>query len=142
LNHEGIEQAHEAGSILKKLIYDPLSAKMVSSSLKRAIGTAKEIERVTGISISVQEDGIKESYYGDYRLILNNSEIPSDAETKKEFQKRVLKSLCKLFIEYDQAKPLIIISHQKVFEYITELLFQRTERLSYGKIGNFMFKSK
>ena len=111
---------------------------MVSSSLKRAVETASEIEKATGIPISSVENGLKERYYGDYRSVTNISETPPDAESTEDFRKRVFQNLDKVFSEYHQACPLIIVSHQKVFEYVAELLSKRQESLTQGGIGHFI----
>jgi len=138
LDDLGQQQAREAGLILKNLLSDSSNAIMISSPLRRAVETAKEIEKATGIPINAQEDRIKERYYGDYRKVGNLSITPPDAETTEEFQKRVSQALNELLLEYNQAKPLIIVSHQKVFEYLAEFLVKRPERLSQGGIGHFM----
>jgi len=140
LNAVGLQQACEAGRVLKNILSDSSNANMVSSSLRRALETANEIEKVTGISISTQADGLKERYYGDYRLVSDPSEIPSDAETTKEFQERVQEALFKILSKYKQAHPLIIVSHQKVFEYVAELLAKRSEKLSQGGVAHFILK--
>jgi len=138
LNDVGLQQAREAGSTLKNVLRNPSNAKIISSSLQRAIETAKEIEKITGISLSAQEDGLRERYYGDHRLITDDSKIPPDAETTQGFQERVLQSLFKILLKHNEARPLIIVSHQKVFEYVAEFLVKRSERLSQGGIAHFM----
>lgn len=143
LNANGVEQAKQAGKLLKnklgKIAYD--DAKIVTSSLKRAIETAQNVSKITGIAISDYEDGLKERYYGDYRLCEDLSTTPPDAETTEVFQKRVVDALNKVLNKHSSAKPLIIVSHQKVFEWLSEYLAKRTEKLSQGGIGHFILQN-
>lgn len=138
LNVIGQEQAKLASLVLKQLLIDSPNAKIVSSSLLRAVETANEIEKATGIPISAEEDGLRERYYGDYRLVRNNLKSPSDAESSEEFRKRVDQTLDRIFLEYYQANPLIIVSHQKVFEYLAESLSNYHQSLSQGGIARFI----
>jgi broad specificity phosphatase PhoE len=137
LNESGRKQARKAGNTLKKVLSNISSVKIVSSTLKRAIETAKEISEITGIEINVYEDGLKERYYGDYRLNTKPNEIPSDAEQIESFKERVTNTILKILLEQYQDLPLVIVSHQKVFEYVSELLTKKAERLPQGGIAHF-----
>lgn len=137
LNNRGIEQAKNAGLILSKLVSDESNAKMVSSSLRRAVDTAMEINKSTGIPICSEEDGFRERYYGDYRLVSDKLGTPGDVETIEAFRERVSQTLDRIFLEHHRASPLIIVSHQKVFEYLADLLANRQENLPQGGIGYF-----
>lgn len=114
--------------------------KIVSSSLLRAVETAKHIGDITGIRISdtnSQFDNLNERYYGDYRLVSSIDEIPSDFENEDKFRERVYKGLFEVFLKYKDADPLIIVSHQKVFEYITKLLSGSSDKICNGEIAYF-----
>lgn len=139
LNEAGIQQAKNAGLMLKKLLCDSSNAKMVSSSLKRAVETANEIEKAMDISIDAVEDRLRERYFGDYRLVKGIDKSPPDAEKTTAFKKRIFEILDEIFLNYHDAKPLIIVSHLKVFEYITKLLIDNQEKkLLTGGIGHFI----
>jgi broad specificity phosphatase PhoE len=142
LNDVGIQQAHETGLILKDLLNEFTHTEMVSSSLRRALETAEEIKKATNIPVSSQEDGLQERYYGDYRLTSNIAETPPDAESTEAFKKRVYKSLLKILGKHRNDSPLIIVSHQKVFECIAEFLTDRKEKLSQGGIAHFVLNDK
>jgi probable phosphoglycerate mutase len=139
LNDIGLQQAHKAGLILKDLINSSPNPKIISSSLRRAVETAKVIEEIIGIPISSYENGFNEHYYGDYRLISDDSKIPPDLETTKIFQQRVLQTFYKILSENNGNTTLIIVSHQKVFEYLVEFLVKRSEKIFQGGIGHFIF---
>ena len=138
LNESGREQAKKAGNTLKKVLSNVFTARIVSSSLKRAIETANEISEITKIEITAYEDGLKERYYGDYRLSTKPDEIPPDAEKTELFKERVTNTLLKVLLEQYQNLPLVIVSHQKVFEYISEFLTKKSARLSQGGIAHFV----
>jgi broad specificity phosphatase PhoE len=143
LNQVGLQQAKEAGLVLKKVLGGSphANAKIVTSSLKRAIETANKISEITGIPMASQEDGLKERYYGDYRLCENNADTPPDAETTEAFQMRVVEALFKVLLKNYHSKPLIIVSHQKVFEWVSEFLTKSKGRLTQGGIGHFTLHS-
>ncbi len=138
LNNIGIEQAKKAGLFLKNLLKST-NIKIVTSTLKRANETGKEVSKLIEIPISETIDGIKERYYGDYRLVSNKKEIPPDAETPDLFKKRLLKAINNILLKY-QNSTLIIVSHQKVFECLSELLSGQKKRLSQGGICYFQYK--
>jgi uncharacterized phosphatase len=135
LNETGLEQAKNTALFLKTILNSSLNAIMVSSLLKRAIETAREIEKVTGIPISTHKIGLNEFY--DYSKIKDLSSIPPKAETEGAFHKRVSETLDELLLEYNQADPLIIVSHQHVFNYLAESLTQHQESLSNAGIASF-----
>eukprot|EP01132_Coremiostelium_polycephalum_P003054 gene3054-3820_t len=141
LNQSGKEQARQAGETLKRLLSNVPTTKIVSSTLKRAAETAKTISEITKIEIIAYEEGLKERYYGDYRLNNNPDEIPADAEQTEQFQERVINTLLKILLEQHQNLPLVIVSHQKVFEYIGKFLTQKSVRLTQGGIANFTLKN-
>lgn len=136
LNETGKEQARNAAFTLKNLLTS--DAKMVSSTLQRAIETANWITAETGIGNSAQEYGLRERYYGDYRLTNDPKIIPPDAETDEDFQNRVSKTVDALLVDYHQANPLILVSHQKLFEFLAEHLAKRKTRLDQGGIAHFI----
>ena len=139
LNYIGVQQACEAGEILKRLLANSSKPKMISSSLQRAIETAKKVEEATGILVSAVKAEWKERYYGDYSSMINISQVPPDAENEESFQERVLQALASALLEYyNDAKPLIIVSHQKVFECVAKALIKSSEKLPQGGIGYFM----
>lgn len=139
LNTIGIQQARKAGQILNNILTDFVNAKMISSTLVRAVGTAKEIRKITGIKFSPEDNGLNERYFGNYQLVSSLSDIPLDAETETEFQNRVFRSISKILLEHNYGTPLIIVSHQKVFEYITRILTGNSQRLFQGEIAHFTF---
>jgi broad specificity phosphatase PhoE len=141
LNQVGIDQAKKAGVKLQKILSNFYNAKIITSSLQRAVETANNISKITGIPVSAKKESLKERYYGDYRLTLDANIIPPDAESTDIFEKRVINALFTTLLENHQSMPLIIVSHQKVFECISEFLVRRKERLSQGRIGYFMLDS-
>jgi broad specificity phosphatase PhoE len=112
---------------------------MITSTLKRAVETANNIFEITSIPIIAQENNLRERYYGDYRLVACTNQTPSDAESPQAFQKCAKNILNKVLFEDYAATPLIIVSHQKVFEYISELLIKHTKRLPPGRIAHFTY---
>jgi broad specificity phosphatase PhoE len=141
LNQVGIDQAKQAGVKLQKILSNFYNPKIITSSLRRAVETANKISEITRIPINAQKDGFKERYYGDYRLTLDANKIPPDAESTDVFEKRVINALFTTLLENHQSMPLVIVSHQKVFECISEFLVRRKERLSQGGIGYFVLDS-
>jgi len=137
LNEAGRQQAKKAGDTLKKVLSNVPSVRIVSSTLKRAIETAQEISEITKIEITAYEDGLKERYYGDYRLSTKLDEIPPDAEQTESFKERVTNTILKILLEQYQNLPLVVVSHQKVFEYISEFLTKKSARLPQGGIAHF-----
>jgi probable phosphoglycerate mutase len=133
LNEEGKKQAQKAGRAFKDRRSSFSNPKIVSSTLLRATDTAKAIQDIAGIPIVAQEEGLKELYYGDYRLTGDLYKAPPDAESMEYFRKRVMESLAKILKKYP-ASPLIIVSHQKVFECISEKLTGCKKKISLGSI--------
>jgi bisphosphoglycerate-dependent phosphoglycerate mutase len=134
LNKEGCIQANQVyTNILKYMkIENPI---IYSSPLLRAFETSnifcKNISSSISISITVIDE-LKERYYGDSRVNFK------DIESLDSFQSKIKIALNKIF---DNIIPLdrtiIIFSHQKVFEYITELLVGKSSRLEFCGICHF-----
>ena len=137
LNAVGIEQARKAGVSLKeKLTYEDGDIALVTSSLKRAQETAEKISSIIHVPIAYEEQELRERYYGDYRLTQDLFVPPADAESDPIFRKRVVDILDKL-LDKHQHEVLIIVSHQKVFECVCELLTSQKHRLSQGGVARF-----
>ena len=139
LNSCGIQQAERAGKKLKAILGDKKSTnsiKIITSPLQRAIQTAKKISEITNFPIDSLEDGLKERYYGDYRLTESIKHTPCDAENPEKFKERVMRTLYNI-LNANSLSCLIIVSHQKVFECITEELSGKSSKLSQGGVAHF-----
>lgn len=136
LNTTGLQQARQAGVVIQCLSGTFSNAKIVSSTLHRARETAEVIAGITQIPILAYEEELQERYYGDYRLAADASDTPPDAETTAYFEQRVMKSFLKVQKTYP-AQPLIIVSHQKVFEYLSQALSGHQQELGQGGICHF-----
>ena len=130
LNSIGITQAKEAGMKLKKRI--DRNVKMITSPLQRALQTTYYISEITNIQTYDIKDDLRERYYGDHRC-----DPILDAETNEEFHRRVNVVFEEIFLQY--ACPFVVVSHQKVFEWLSESLTKRKEKLVQGGIGHFTF---
>ena len=144
LNSLGVKQAKNCAQTIAKKLEGSNQCNIVSSTLARARETAKEISTATGFDISMYDDDIKERYYGDYRKIANSSlNIPPDAETDDVFHTRVCNGLHKILSTYEE--PIVIVSHQKVFQYVAKSLRnpkydQQVKRLDNAGICYFAKK--
>ena len=133
LNAEGRQQAQRAAIAIQSLAGTFSNAKIVSRTLHRARETAEVIAGITQIPILAYEEGLKERYYGDYRLVADISDIPPDAETTAYFEQRVMKAFLKVQKIYP-AQPLIIVAHHRVFEYLSQTLAGHPQTLTQGGI--------
>lgn len=152
LNQLGTQQAEEAGQKLKKLFagHETPSMKLITSPLLRALQTAQKISEITDLPIFGQEDDLKERYYGDARLLVGDAEekkkgggdssgcgsltLPPDAESPEKFKERVMKkALDKILANV----PVIVVSHQKVFQCLCEELTGEASQLSQGGVAHF-----
>jgi len=141
LNENGYHQAAQAAELIKqhRTIINPI---IYSSSHQRAYETAKIIaQSFSHIPIIKQIDGLKERYYGNYSQSQSSNHIPNDAESIHTFQKRVCDTLIEIFedIISDECE-LILVSHQKVFEFLTEWLTHEKLKLEHGGVCYFKFK--
>eukprot|EP00483_Globobulimina_turgida_P004966 UN04976 len=152
LNSEGEEQAQKAGDRLQHLLPKECDNIIVSSTLQRAVETATIISNITNTSRIGKEYDMRERYYGDYRLLIQsnksqqNEEIfeqtPGDAESKHNFEKRVIKCLEKILTKYEVENcNLVIVSHQKVFQHLNKLFGGGQQRLNQGGICHFVPRS-
>lgn len=143
LNENGRHQAEEAYKLVTehKSIKNPI---IYSSSLQRAYETAtifaNKLPQETTIK---QVEGLKERYYGDYSQA-NLSSIsdykPIDAESTDTFQRRVRESLNEILkTTHSDNRELIVVSHQKVFEFLTEWLSHTKLKLGQGGVCYFKF---
>jgi uncharacterized phosphatase len=142
LNKTGIQQAEKAGRKLKEVLSSGTntnSVKIITSSMKRAVQTAQKVAEITHFPIVGQENGLKERYYGDARLVAagDTRKTPPDAETPEKFKERAMKALYKVLNENRLSSPLIIVSHQKVFECVSEELTGKAGKLSQGGVAHF-----
>jgi broad specificity phosphatase PhoE len=143
LNENGRHQAEGAYQLVveHKSIRNPI---IYSSSLQRAYETAtifaKKLPEKTTIK---QVDGLKERYYGDYSQALPHSVSdykPTDAESTDTFQRRVRESLIEILKNpHSDERELIVVSHQKVFEFLTEWLSHTKLKLEQGGVCCFKF---
>ncbi len=113
LNPTGIDQAHKAASIIKKISNTFSKAVIIVSTLKRALETGVRISKITNIPIVDRKYDLREHYYGDHRL------IPKD-------------SIAKLYEEMKQT-----IAHDSVFPSFKKIFTwnQYKTLLSCPKIG-------
>lgn len=144
LNETGRHQAEDAFWTVKehKLINNPI---IFSSHLQRARETAEIFVSKLDNQVSIKRmEGLQERYYGDYRKAPPENPYaykPEDAETTDNFQKRVQESLLSIFEQTSKdAGDLIIVSHQKVFEFLAEWLSHQKLRLDQGGVCHFKFE--
>lgn len=132
LNQSGINQAHEAASIIKHLKFE----KIWSSPLLRARQTAEIIGGSIGAKIEFN-DLLKERGWGvgegeTHKHFLpdmtpmnkvtksSESDLPKGAETYEEFEERVIRAFKEILMS--SQKPPLVVSHGGVFRVLTTLL--------------------
>lgn len=140
LNEEGRKQAQHSYEMAKDnfTITQPL---IFSSPLVRAHETAEIFAlNFSPCSLIQKFDGLKERYYGDHRK-MEIQQIPDDAESEDNFQERVRTTLAEILkiSQRDTNSLLIIFSHQKVFEYLTEWLTHQKLKLDQGGVCYFQY---
>tara|TARA_A100000171_G_C2124445_1_gene142672 strand:+ start:895 stop:1557 length:663 start_codon:yes stop_codon:yes gene_type:complete len=143
LNEVGFKQAVMASQVISRKI--PLkNPVVVSSSLRRALETAQIF--VTEMNLKspiIQEENIQERYYGDYSKAPRenpSSFVPDDAESDEDFQKRVSRALSKVLHQYpSEEKDLVVVSHQKVFQFLAAWLSHQHLKLEQGGVCQFKF---
>ena len=123
LNNKGLEQAKKTAKILKNNKFDYI----ISSPLKRAYETAKEINKFHNLKIETSIL-LKERNYGDFEktdyLKLNLREIRDknlyheyNMETPEEFENRIKSFLeCKCLKTH--GKKILIVSHSGTIKMI------------------------
>jgi broad specificity phosphatase PhoE len=144
LNEEGCMQARQAYQAVASNLYvsNPI---IFSSSLVRAYETAEIFARNLTPQPAIQKkEGLKERYYGDYSKASGQSlseYIPEDAEPIFQFQQRVRTTLLEILKTTPSNKydVIIVVSHQKVFEFLSEWLVRQKMNLPQGGICYFHF---
>ena len=118
----------------------------------------------------IQIEGLQERYYGDYRnvdrgipypseqlcwerriplwlrgdVIKQELDLPADAESIEDFRCRIRETIQKIFNETYPLGPnhtLILVSHQKVFEFLAESLADKKLKLNQGGVCYFRFSN-
>lgn len=145
LNENGRHQAEQAAELVKehKSIINPI---IYSSPLQRAYETAIIFAKKLPHEPTIEQiDGLKERYYGDYSQAQPKSlsdYTPVDAESTSTFQKRVRATLIKILKDtHSDEHELIIVSHQKVFEFLAEWLAHEKLKLEQGGVCYFKFNN-
>ena len=143
----GCLQAKKSYEIIKKNIKKNIKEILIfSSALNRAYETAEifssKIQPKPEINKLYQ---LNERYYGDYsnaneKNIL--SYVPEDAESSISFQERVHDIFIELLSKNSNKGIIIIVSHQKVFECLTNWLIGEKLKLSQGGVCSFKKSNK
>lgn len=94
----------------------------------------------------------KERYYGDYRLLPESKEssrqLPPDAETSVMFEERIVTVLNKVLSQEESKSgiphvdQLIVVSHQKVFECVSEKLTGNIRQLTQGGVAHYTWNQE
>ena len=135
LNSIGRKQAQNAFDVASKR-FDLVHPKIFSSDLLRAQETAEIFANNISPKPKITSiPGLNERYYGDYSKL----SAPDDAETSNDFAQRVQTTFRNLFDQMPTDQTTIIISHQKVFEYLTEWLTGNTSKLEQGGVCYFKY---
>lgn len=134
LNPKGKEDAIFAATTFSQfeLCEDPY---FVCSKLQRAIQTATIISNKLSITINEENEMLNERYYGDFRL---HSKKPPDAESDENFEMRISTLFQQLF-DLSYEKTVIVVSHQKVFAYVSELFTDSSSKLENGGVCRFYY---
>lgn len=139
LSDLGRSQACLCADILKQFS-DIKIEKIYASPLKRAQETACVISEVLNIPIVTEKD-LEERYFGDFRLLADkdicSQMLPPDAESIEAFTTRVLSSYEKISRD---GGVIAIISHEKVFECLSEYLCASTTKIHMGQAYFFQKK--
>lgn len=144
LNETGRHQAETAYKTVQEhqTIKRPV---IYSSHLQRAQETATIFANKFLLEIPIiLKEGLQERYYGDYSKATTKNYRdyqPLDAESVETFQQRVRNALIEIFNQIpDSAGDLIVVSHQKVFEFLAQWLSNQQLRLEQGGVCYFKFK--
>lgn len=145
LNGTGRHQAEQAFFVVKEHKVITTTPIIYSSHLQRAYETATIFaDKLAEETTIHQLEGLQERYYGDYSKAPSHNPRaykPSDAESIEDFQKRVHNTFISIFEQSPQKSgALIVVSHQKVFEFLTEWLSHKKLRLDQGGVCYFKFK--
>lgn len=147
-------QLNETGRRQAELAYETITYHqklqqpiIYSSALKRAQETAKIfVDKASQEIPIITKEGLDERYYGDYSKATFQSYLnykPDDAESTEVFKRRVRNTIIEIFNQPSaKNRDIIIISHQKVFEYLTEWLTNENLRLKQGCVCYFKFKDE
>lgn len=143
LNETGQHQAERACRAIEAHLTASKSI-IYSSQLRRAKETAAIIVSNLAEKIPIiEKEGLQERYYGDYRLADPKNYrdyIPEDAESIEVFQQRVQDIFVEIFNQTPKyAETIIVVSHQKVFEHLSEWLSGTKFRLEQGGVCHFKF---
>lgn len=130
LNELGRADAYSAGEVLCSFREKEFS--ILSSELVRARQTAAIISEMIGTSVLVFPN-LHERYFGDFS-VTSSSEIPADAESESDFQKRVAKVFSEISTKADFfTKTVVVVSHSLVFKQLSLLLTGQKKTINYGE---------
>lgn len=135
----GRSQAEACAQVLKSLLGLQIN-KIFASSLLRTQETAGIIGSALDLPICFI-DGLKERYFGDFRLLEQSDQklsIPPDAETDEVFLERVISAFSKINQE-SLGHYFMIVSHEKVFECLAQYLCNATDKIEMGQAKIFHF---
>lgn len=147
LNKRGRKEAQIAAKIvqsaMQKLTKTTKKFTLIASPLKRAVETAQIISHDTRLSLMIQS-GLEERYFGDFSLgekkicQETGSFVPVDAEPQQKFQSRVLAAMDSIFSDEKTKNSIkIIVSHGKVFEFLSKTLTGKEKVISRGAVVVF-----
>jgi broad specificity phosphatase PhoE len=121
-----------AGQLSPRIIY--------TSTLRRAIESGEIYDGLLNVGL-VQVEGIQERYFGDYRLLSEaekvDNRIPPDAEPTQDFEKRVTDAFLKIIENHPDESPITVVSHGKVFRFISTALLDKEESLGWSDVAIF-----
>lgn len=145
LNEIGRCQANEAYNLIIENYNSIPTPIIFSSHLERALETANILaSHFENKPLIIKVTGLEERYYGDYRNADTDNlsaYVPPDAESLDHFKGRVTEALRKILEQtYQDTRTLVLVSHQKVFEYLAELLTGEKLRLDQGGVCCFEFR--
>jgi broad specificity phosphatase PhoE len=121
-----------AGQLSPRVIY--------TSTLRRAIESGAIYDGLLNVGLT-QVEGIQERYFGDYRLLSEaekvGNRIPADAESTQDFEKRVTDAFLKIIENHPDESPITVVSHGKVFRFISTALLDKEESLGWSDVAIF-----
>lgn len=79
----------------------------------------------------IVRQGLNERYYGDY----SKSSVPVDTEAMLDFETRIQSTIVNI-LDFHEG-DIIIISHQKVYEFLTGWLVGTTSKIDQGGVCLF-----